>query len=122
MRPVADDDAADRVHGDNRADGEAIARLCRSGAEAAFEIRRGRAIARTGRAELEVACETGRGRVAEIAIGWKAPPVLVAAIEQVEQDRTWHDRHADRPDREAAALLAQPGLRAAGRVEPERRT
>ena len=48
-------------------------------------------------------------------------PVLVAAIEQVEQDRLRHDRHAHRTDGEADALLAQKTLHAGRSIEPEGR-
>ena len=52
-----------------------------------------------------VAAARGR-RIAELAIGRKAAPVLVAAVEEIEQDRRRHDRHPRGAHRKAAALLA----------------
>ena len=59
--------------------------------------------------------------IAELAIGRIAAPILVAAVQQIEQDRARHDRHKRLADRKAAALFAQPGLHAGGGVEAERR-
>src|SRR5215475_9254444 len=50
--------------------------------------------------------------VAEIPIGGKASPVLVAAVEQIEQHGAAHERHANVPDREATPALAQESLNA----------
>jgi hypothetical protein len=46
--------------------------------------------------------------------------LLVAAVEKVEQRRRRHDRHTRRTDGKSTALLAQPGLYAAGRVDRDR--
>ena len=56
----------------------------------------------------------GRG-VAEIAVGRKASPGLVAAVEQIEADRARHDRNHGVADPQAAALFGEPGLHAAAR-------
>src|SRR5262249_40591576 len=63
----------------------------------------------------------GGGGVAEIAIGRKAPPVLVAAVEKVEQHRPAHERHANVPDREATPAFAQESLNARAGVQAEGR-
>src|SRR5262245_34917184 len=83
--PAADIDAAAGIDGDQRADGMAIARHRRGGAEPAFEVDRGGPEACPRSPEREASpggCGSG---VAQIAIRRKAPPVLVAAVEQVEQ-------------------------------------
>ena len=64
---------------------------------------------------------SGRG-VAEIAVGWKAAPALVAAVQQIEADRAGHDRNYRGTDPEAAAPFGEPGLHAAAGFQPERRT
>ena len=50
------------------------------------------------------------------------PPVLIAAIQEVEEDRLRHDRDARIADRKATSGFAQPGLDAACGVETESRT
>ena len=119
MRPAADIGAAAGVHGGERPDRVPVAGHRGGRAEPALEVDRGGAEARPGGAEREVGTGGGRGGVTELTIGRKAAPILVAAIEQVEQHRAADDRNANVPDREAAALLAQPGLHAGRRVEPE---
>ena len=87
MRSVADHRRADGIDHRKRADGDAVARLRRGRADAALERRGGRAESRADAAEREVGARGFRRLVAELAIGRIAAPVLVAAIEQVEQDR-----------------------------------
>src|SRR5262249_55073 len=63
--------------------------------------------------------EMGGGRrfrsvVPKLAIRRVAPPILVAARQQVEQNCRRHDRHARLANLEAATLLAQPRLSARG--------
>ncbi|MGY4338570.1 hypothetical protein ACVWW3_003476 [Bradyrhizobium sp. LM2.9] len=65
-----------------------------------------------------MACGQGRG-VTEIAIGREAPPGLVATVEQVEHDRTRHERDHRAADIETATLLGEPGLHAAAGLDPE---
>ena len=94
MRAVADGHAAGGIDGDQRADGEPVARLRRGRADAALEVDRGGAEAGADAAEREIRAGGFRRGVAELAIGRVAAPVLVAAGEQVEQDGARHDRHA----------------------------
>ena len=61
------------------------------------------------------------GGVAEIAIGRKPAPILVAAAQQIEQHGRRHDRHPRGAHRKAAALLAQPRLHAGRGIEAEGR-
>ena len=119
MRATANRGAANRVDRHDCAHSRPIARHRRGRAEAALQVDCGRAVTRTRRAELDIRTGIRRRGVAEIAIGRESAPVLVAAVQQVEHDRARHDRHADIADRKAAALLAQPSLRAGHRVEPE---
>src|SRR6516225_6024900 len=72
-------------------------------AEPALEVRCGGAHARADAAERECIAGRGRGGIGEIAIGWKAPPTLVAAVEEIETDRAGHDRDHGVADPEAAA-------------------
>ena len=122
MRAVADHRRADGIDHRQRADRDAAARHGRGGADAAFEICGGSAKPGTGAAEREFGAGQFRRLVAELAVGRIAAPVFVAAVEQVEQNRARHDRHARLADLEAAALFAQVGLHAGGGVEPEGRT
>ena len=77
-----------------------------------------------GAAEREVAAALRGRRVAEIAIGRKAAPVLVAAVQEIEQDRARHDRHARRcrSRSRGPARAARPARRPAHRARtPSRR-
>ena len=94
-------------------------RRCR--ADAALEVDGGGAEAGADAAERELGGGGCGRRIAEVAIGREAAPVLVAAGQQVEQDRARHDRHPGGAHRKAAAALAQPGLDAAAGFEPEGR-
>src|SRR6202034_2500134 len=82
---------------------------------------RGRAGAGADAAQSELNAGSRGSGITEIAIGRKTAPVLVAAIEQVKQDRGGDDRHACRPHGKATALLLEPGLCARGCVETEGR-
>src|SRR5262249_56892791 len=88
-------------------------------AEPALEIDGGGAEAGAGGSERKRLAGARGGGVAEIAIGRKASPVLVAAVEEVEQNGAAHDRHANVPDRQATPPLAQrpPTARAGVRAE-----
>ena len=66
-----------------------------------------------------VLCGAGGG-VAEIAIGRKASPGLVAAVQEIEADRAGHDRNHRVADAQAAALFGKPGLHAAGGIQSKR--
>src|SRR5439155_6354592 len=57
--------------------------------------------------------------VTEIAIGREASPGLVATVEQVEYDRTRHDRNHRLANPQAAALFGEPGLDAATGLDPK---
>ena len=120
-RAAIDHDAADRIDGGERADGVAIRRFGRGGTDAAFVIDRGGAGAGADAAQREFGCSRGGGGVAEIAIRRKPAPILVAAAQQIEQHGRRHDRHPRGAHRKAAALLAQPGLRARRGIEAEGR-
>src|SRR5215510_1548549 len=119
MRAAADIDAAAGIDRDERADRVPIAGHRRSRAEPALEIDGGGAEAGAGGAERKRLAGARSGGVAEIAIGRKAPPVLVAAVEEVEQHSAAHDRHANVPDREATPALAQQSLNACPGVQAE---
>ena len=118
MRAVADRHAADRVDHDDRADGRAVARLRGGRAEPALQVDGRCAESRARVAEREVAAGIRRRRKAEIAIGRKAAPVLVAAVEQVEHDRARHDRHdaRGRSRSRGPARAATPARRSARRA------
>ena len=121
MRSLADGDAAEGVHGDDRSDGEA-AGAHRGRAEPAFQSRRHRAGAGPDAAGQERRCGLGRGGIAEFAIGRVAPPVLVAAVARSNRMAagtigTLAPRHG-----EAATLFGEAGHRAGGGIEPEGRT
>jgi hypothetical protein len=60
------------------------------------------------------------GCYAEVPVRREHAALLVAAVEKVEQRRRRHDRHTRRTDGKSTALLAQPGLYAAGRVDRDR--
>ena len=97
------------------------ARLRRGRAKTALEVDDGGAEPCADAAEGEVRRGGSGRRIAEFAIGRIAAPVLVAAVQQIEQDRRRHDRHARVADLKAAAVLAEPRLGAGGGVEAERR-
>ena len=76
-------------------------------------------------AEREIGCGAGGRRIAELAIGRIAAPVLVAAVEQVEQDRRRHDRHPRGAHLQSRGLVraARPARRRRHRGQrPSRRT
>src|SRR6185312_13327958 len=104
---VADGYAADRIdHGECRHQ-RAAGSLRRRRAEAALQRGRRGAHAGTDASEREVLARRRGGRIAEIAIGRKAPPFLVAAVEQIEADRARHDRNHGLADFQAATLLGE---------------
>ena len=86
MRTAADHRAAGGIDQRKRADSDASGRCCRGGTRAAFEIDGGGAEARADAAEREVRGGARGGLIAEFPIGRITAPVLVAAIEQIEQD------------------------------------
>ena len=120
-RTVADGHAADRIDDRERGNHDAIGGRRRSRADAALEIGRGRAHAGAGASEGERAGGRSGCGIAEIAIGRKPAPGLVAAVQQIEADRAGHDRNHGLADFKSAALLGQPGLHAARGVKAERR-
>src|SRR6185437_187286 len=117
MRPVADDCAADGVDDGEGADCDAVRRRRGGRADAALERGGGGAEARAGSAEREIRFGCVRGLVAEFAVWRVTAPILVAAVEQVEQDRAGHDRHRRLANAEAAAMLTHIGLHAGGGIE-----
>ena len=122
MRSIADSDAAGGIHRGDGADCDAFRRDRGGRAEAAFHVHGGRAQSRTDTSERKILRRTCRRRIAEIAIGRETSPGLVAATQEIEQDRAGHDRHPRGADRKAAALLGEQGLHAGGRVEAEGRS
>ena len=72
----------------------AIAGACRGRAQPALEVDGGCAEACSSRSQGKVGASRRGGGVAEIAIGREAAPVLVAAIEHIEQRGAAHDRYA----------------------------
>ena len=121
MRPAADIDAAAGIYGGERADRVAVAGHRGGRAESALEVDGGGAEARPGGTQGKDLAGARGGGVAEIPVGREAPPVLVAAIEQVEQRGPANERHSDISDRKAAAALAQEGLHARTGVKAEGR-
>jgi hypothetical protein len=61
----------------------------------------------------------GCGGVAEIAVGRKASPILVAAVAEIEQHGPADQRNPNIADRKAAAALAQQGLHPGAGVQAE---
>src|SRR5262249_56154435 len=96
-RAAADHDGAGGVHHRERANREAVRRHRRGRADAAFEVDRGGAEAGADAAEREAPTRRQRRGIAEVAIGRKASPVLVAARDQPEQDRARHNPHPPAP-------------------------
>ena len=121
-RSVADQRRAYRVHRHDGADGVAGGGARRGRAEPALDGGRGGAGAGAHRAEREGA-RPGRpgGRVAEVAVGREPAPILVAPVQQVEQDGAAGQRHQGAAQVEAASVLAERRLDAAGGVQPEHR-
>ena len=115
--PAGRDGRAARVQGHERPHGEAADRAG-GRAQPALVPRHERA--RTGAHAAERELFGGRrvGARAEHGIGVLAPG-LVAAVEQVEQDRGRHDGHGHVAHRESAPLAAQHGDRAVGGRETE---
>ena len=94
----------------------------RGRAEPTLEVDGGGAEAGPRGSERKRLAGLRRGAVAEIPIGGKASPVLVAAVEEIEQHGAAHERHANVPDREATPALAQKSLNARASVQAEGRT
>src|SRR4029079_9966163 len=118
---VADGHAAGGVDHGERPDADAVSGLRSTRPETALEIGRRGAESGTDAAQCKIIACRARGGVGEIAVGREAPPCLVAAVEQIEGDRTWSDRNARLANWNTGAILAKPGLYAARGVQPERR-
>src|SRR4029079_6073256 len=97
----------------------AVARGCRSRSQPALEIDGGGAKAGTRGSQRERLSRRGTRVIREIPVRREAAPVLVAAIEQVEQRGPANQRHPDVSDGKAAGALAQEGLDARPRVQSE---
>ena len=113
MQAFAPRRAADRIDRDQRADAKAARGHGARRAQAPLEIVGGRAKSGAGGAELKLAGGGRRGGEAHLPIGGFAAPCLVAAVEEIEQARTRHDRNP-----RAAMLEKAAGSGAASRVEP----
>jgi hypothetical protein len=114
---------AQRVHRRQRADGEGIGH-CRSAAEAAFISTGPRAHARAHIAEREIFARRFERRAAELTIGRLGAPLLIPAIDEVEQDRGRHDGRGRRGRAHAMAAAGGGERRrhARGRVEAVHRS
>ena len=121
MRSLADGHAAGGIRRHDGAHQQPVARLRGGRADAALEVERGGAEPRADTAEREFGTRDFRRLIAELAIRRIAAPGLVAAREQIEQDRARHDGNARLAHLEAAAPLAQPRLHAGSGIEPEGR-
>ena len=130
MRPAADICAAAGIYGDERADRVAVAGHRGGRAQSALEVDGGGAEARPGGTQGKDLAGARGGGVAEIAVRREAPPVLVAAIEQVEQRGPANDRHCgylrsqSRGRARAGGLARRPrrqGRRPSRRTAPRRR-
>src|SRR5208282_975758 len=119
--PAVDENAAGGVDNGNRADDVAVRRLRRGGTDPALAIDRGRAGAGADAAEGEIGTGRGGCRIAELAIGRKTAPVLVAAAQQIKQDGRGYDRYARGANRKAAALFLEPSLHPRRGIEAEGR-
>src|SRR5437016_6222991 len=119
MRPAADFDAPAGIDGSERADDVAVARHRRGGAEPALEVDRGGAESCPRGSDREAVPGACGGGITEIAVGRKTAPILVAAVQQVEQHRPADQRYANIPDGEAAAAFAQECLHAGSSVQSE---
>ncbi len=102
MRVGADGCRAERVDGDEGTDGHAVRQDGRGRTEAAFQSVGQGTEASACCAEGEVGGGGIEGGAAEAAVGVHLAPVLVAAVQEVEQDRAGDNRHADVADGEAA--------------------
>ncbi len=127
MWRVADRHGAGRIHRRERAHNDAVVPHQRSAAEASHHAAArllpgdGRAEASSGSAQREIGGGALRSLICHVAIGRMQAPIFVPAIEQIEQDRLRHDRHAHRANGETDALLAQKTLHAGRGIEPEGR-
>ena len=122
MRPVPHHRAAKGV---DRHEGGDPERRPRNGgrgrAETALQAGRAGAGAGSGRTQgIDVARCLG-GLPPEVAIGRVGAPVLVATVEQIEQDRGGHDRHAHPPHGEATPPAREPTRHPGGGVQAEGR-
>ncbi len=119
MATVADGRLADGVDGNEGGDGHAAGEPHRRRAEAALEAGGGGAGSGADRAEGEGFAGGVVGRPAKGGVGRCVAPRLVAAVEEIEQDRRRHDRHLGGADRVAAAGCGEGRHHAGGRVEAE---
>ena len=108
-------------HGE-RADGDTTWQGRRCRAESTLQACGERACARADGADREVMRGAACRLVAKITVWRIAPPVLVAAIGEVEDDRRRDDRDARLAHLHASADLPKIGLHTGRRIEPERRS
>ena len=86
-----------------------------------FRVDGGRAVACAGGPQHEGLSDGLARRDAEGEVGRLPPPVLVAAVQEIEHDGLGDDGDGARPDPKAAPLFRQDGHHAAGRIKPEGR-
>ena len=121
-RSAADHDAAGGVGGRRARRQCDRRRLRRRRTDAALAVDCCRSGAGADAAEGEIGTGRRRRSIAKFAIGRKAPPILVAAAEKIEQNRRRHDRHPRGAHGEAAVLLPQPRLNPRRSIEAESRS
>ncbi|MCY1245897.1 hypothetical protein D9M72_590820 [compost metagenome] len=122
MPAITNSRRAQRVDRDERADGDAARQNGRCRAEAALDGGRQSAGTGAGGSGRERRAGATNRLEAEFAIGRVTSPVLVATVDQVEQDGGGHDRYPVRTDGKAAAHFSQRGLGSGRSVEAKGRT
>ena len=121
MRTVTHRDLSGRIGRDQRPDRCPTIEHQRSRTEPALDAGGGGTEPGAGATDLEVFGGGGESLLSEGAVGVHVPD-LIAAIDQIEQDRRRHDRHMHRPDLEAPALFRQGIGNTRSGIEPEGRS
>ncbi len=126
------DNTSQRVHGGQGPDGHTAVDNERCAPLAAFKptsvmAGRGRTISRACIAEDDIAARVrnrcpGQGAVGQAGVGCLTERGLVAAVQEIEQNRGRHNRHMQIADHEAPPPLGQPPHHAVRRAEPEGRS
>ena len=114
---VRHQDRTQAIDGGQGTDGDPVLVHHRGSAETALQGTCRGSEAGAGVTEGEFSRRAGGGDVTEITIGWRISPILVAAVQQIEEDRRRYDGNGGGTDGKAAPVRLQPRHRAAGRVE-----